>query len=115
MWMTGTSPVMTVRAMLSPYPPGSPFDQERVNVRRLGLHHDQPPERHPLYRRNQRHRPARLGTPRRSDKGLHETLRTQTPRLHGTLRGYPRRDPAREEHEALFARLEDRPDFGSQP
>ena len=37
---------------------------------------------------------------------VHPPLRPQAPRLDGTARRHPNRDPARKEHQTLVARLE---------
>ena len=68
-----------------------------------------------LHRRHQRHRPSRLGAPRRAGERLHSALWPQAPRLHGILRGHSRRHPARKEPQALFARLEGPIDRRGQP
>ena len=61
--------------ILAPQPswPGltRPSTRRGANARRLGLHHDQPPERRSLHGRHLRHRPPRLRTPRRPRPRLH--------------------------------------------
>ncbi len=95
--------------------PGHPRRPRSDSGRRIGLYRHEPGERHALYRRDERSGAANLRASPGADRGVHETARPEAPRLLRAFRRHPRRNPAREDDEALVARVEGRADTRPKP